>query len=109
MSIRQPGVWMVSGSSSQTSTICSASAMTKVGSRGENGVEVPCRPAEDKVAHFIGLPGVDQGDVAAQRLFQQVFLPVHLDDRLSLGDRGTEPRRRQNAADAGAARADALA
>ena len=75
---------------------------------GDHRVEVAGGLPVDQVAEAIALPGLDDGQVGAQRRLEHVHASVEFARLLALGDLGAVAGRRVEGRDPGAARADAL-
>src|SRR5690606_39327889 len=75
---------------------------------GHDGAEVAGGLAVDEVAGAVGGVGLDEGDVGGERLFEDVPLSVDDAGLLALGEHGAVAGAGEEAADAGAAGADAF-
>ena len=73
-----------------------------------HGIEVARRSPIDQITHAVAFPRLDEGEVGAQRVLEDVGLAVNRPRLLALGDERAVSRRREEAADAGAARPNPL-
>ena len=79
-----------------------------VGRHRHDRIEVAGRQRVLKIAEIVGQERVNQREVGMQRRLQQIGLSGHFDLLLALFDERADAGRRQDAAEAAAAGADAL-
>ena len=97
-----------SGAMTPTGTMFSAVTMNCIGRHRHHGIEIARRQGVGEIAEVIRQKCVHQREIGAQRSLEQVRLAVNLDLLLAFLDEGADAGRRQYAAEAAAAGADAL-
>src|SRR5881397_3961084 len=69
------------------------------GSRGHDGIEVPCCLAIDKIAPLIALPRFDEGEIRFQCSLEYVHAAIEFARFLSFSDNRAKTRRRKESCD----------
>ena len=88
--------------------MCSAVDDDGVGGHRHDRIEIARGQRIGEVAEIVGEEGMHQREIGAQRGLEQVRLAVDLDPLLAFLDQRADAGRRQHAAEAAAAGADAL-
>ncbi len=86
------GVTTASGERAPSSTTDWTCATVSLGGRRHHRVEVPPAVLVGEVAPTVAFPGLDQGDVARQGVFQHAVPPADRRRRLALGELRAEGR-----------------
>ena len=105
---KMPGVWTASGSISPGSTRCSTSASVTRGGGGHHRVEVARGLPIHEVAVAVALPRAHEREVRLERQLEHVGSSVDHARLLALGHQRAVAGRREEAADACPAGANAL-